>query len=169
MLRAHEPNRSVTTHRGQVVRAAIESSNQPIRFYGKVVDQDGAGLPGVVVGLNVRQAAETVPGISTSNTETFAVVTDGSGGFALSDTRGSLLSVKSLTKEGYVSHPDVKKHYWYQEREEKKFRPDPNSPEIFRMWKLQGAEHLTHKTMGMEIPYDGTPIHFDIFQGRQVN
>lgn len=163
-----EGSPSAVRNRIAQVRAAIKSSNQPIRFYGKVVDQDGADLPGVIVGLSVRQAAETVPGVSTSNTENLTVVTDGSGRFSLSDTRGSLLSVKSLTKEGYASHPDARRYYWYQEREEKKFRPDPSSPEIFRMWKLQGVEPLIHKAMGIEIPYDGTPIQFDIFHGRQV-
>jgi hypothetical protein len=150
------------------VRGAMNDANQPISFYGTVIDQDGAPLPGVKVTLGVRRTSELLPGITTDNSDRFALTTDQAGRFQLINEKGALLSVKSLEKAGYEASRQSMRYYWYYENEDKKFRPDANSPETFLMWKLAGAETLLRKSIGVGIPYDGSTVIFDIQSGREV-
>lgn len=150
------------------IRGAMNDANQPISFYGTVIDQDGAPLPGVKVTLGVRRTSELLPGITTDNSDRFTLTTDQAGRFQLTNEKGALLGVKALEKAGYEASPQSMRYYWYYENEDKKFRPDANSPETFRMWKLAGAEPLLRKGIGTGIPYDGKTIIFDLKTEREV-
>ena len=150
------------------VRGAMNDANQPISFYGTVIDQDGAPLPGVKVTLGVRRTSELLPGITTDNSDRFTLTTDQAGRFQLTNKKGALLGVKALEKAGYETSPQSMRYYWYYENEDKKFRPNADSPETFRMWKLAGAEPLLRKGIGTGIPYDGTSVIFNLQTERKV-
>jgi len=150
------------------VRIAMDAANQPIRFYGKVIDQDGAPLSGVKVTLSVRRTSEVLPGLTNDSSDRFEIMTDEGGRFQLTDAKGALLGVKALEKAGYEASPQSMRYFWYYENENKKYRPDANTPEVFRMWKLAGAEKLARKSIGTRIPYDGRAVNFDLQTGREV-
>jgi hypothetical protein len=150
------------------VRAAMEDANQPIRFYGKVIDQDGAPLPGVKVALGVRRTSEVLPGLTNDGSDRFEIVTDEGGRFQLTDAKGALLGVKALEKVGYEASSQSMRYFWYYENENKKYRPDANTPEVFRMWKLVGAERLITADKFYGVVPDGRGYAVDVLTAKKV-
>lgn len=146
------------------------SSNQPIRFYGKVVDQHDEPIPGVKVTLGVRNFKEPMPGMMGDGFDYPVVTTGADGRFALTDAKGSLLTIKSLEKPGYeASIKTVNKSYWYWRDPSMVFRPNADAPEVFRMWKKQGAEALVRKGISVALRPDGTPSTVDLLTGRAAS
>jgi hypothetical protein len=47
------------------------------------------------------------------------------------------------------------------------YKADPANPVVLTMWKIQGAEPMTHVDFDSWVPYDGTPISFDLFTGKK--
>ena len=151
------------------VREVIHHANQPVSFFGQVIDQDNAPLPGVKVRLSLKRTEETLPGLSRDVLDYVDEVTSAQGGFSLTGRNGSLLTVQSLEKPGYEAPYVGNRAYWYEEIVAgQKFTPNEAKPEIFRMWKLVGAERLINKGIGTSIPYDGTAVNFDLQAGREV-
>lgn len=150
------------------VRGAMNDANQSISFYGKVIDQDGAPLPDVKVTLGVRRTSEILPGVTTDNSDRFILSTDQNGLFRLTNEKGALLGVKALEKAGYETSPKSMRYFWYYENEDKKYSPNADSPEVFRMWRLAGAETLLRKGIGTRIHYDGRTVIFDLQAEREV-
>lgn len=147
-----------------------QSSNQPIRFYGKVIDQHGEPISDVKVTLGLRTFKEPAPGVMGDGFDYPIAITGADGRFELSDAKGSVLTIKSLEKLGYeASIKTVNKSYRYWAHpSEGAYRPNADAPEIFRMWKKQGAETLAVHSKMTRIPYNGTPVTFDLLTGRQV-
>ncbi len=153
------------------VRDAAEKANQPIEFYGKVVDQDSNPIPGVKVKLSVRWTELLpLPGTSKDVFNRFDLLTDDQGAFTLTNTKGSLLGIDALEKDGYESAPSAtRQSYWYWAiTSERKYTPDSHRPEIFRMWKKRGAEHLTERSKSVKMAADGAPVSFDLHTGGKV-
>lgn len=151
----------------EFLRDLARKSNRPIRFYGKVIDQDENPIPGVTVTLGIRTAKEPIPGLVSDLFDYPVVTTDAQGRFSLTDAKGALLTVKSLEKPGYEASPKtINKSYWYWRDPSEVFKPDPDAPEVFRMWKKEGAEKLVLQGVGRAIPYDGTPTTFDLLSGQ---
>lgn len=146
----------------------MSSANRPISFFGKVIDQDDNPIPGVKVTLQIRYMKAVGPvGIGDTFSES-ALTTGADGQFSLTGAKGSLLGLKALQKDGYEPSPKAfNGTYWYW-RDKDPYRPDPNHPEIFRMWKKAGAEKLVDYEKMTRIPYDGTPVTFDLLTGDKV-
>lgn len=153
---------NATRQRGQ-------SSNLPIRFYGKVIDQHGEPIPEVRVTLGLRTFKEPVPGVMGDADVSLVRTTNAEGRFEITDAKGSVLEMRSLEKPGYeASTAGIYRgsyRYWAHPSEGP-FRPNAEAPEIFRMWKQQGAETLLIKSIGRAIPYDGTPTSYDLMTGQ---
>ncbi|RRJ96216.1 carboxypeptidase regulatory-like domain-containing protein [Opitutaceae bacterium TAV4] len=145
----------------------MTSANQPISFFGKVIDQDGNPIPDVKVTFQIRYMKE-VGSIGIGDTFDYPSVTTGSDGcFAITGAKGSVLAVKSLEKSGYEpSEHATRGTYWYW-RDQDPYRPDADAPQIFRMWKQAGAEYLIRKSFVFHLKYDGTPTSFDLMTGKQ--
>jgi len=152
------------------VRDVAQKANQPVEFYGKVVDQDDNPIPGVKVKLSVRWTHELLPGTARDEFNRFDLTTDAQGLFTLTDTKGSLLSVAALEKDGYDPAPSAtRQSYWYWASGlPQKYVPDSRQPEIFRMWKKRGAEHLTERSKSVKVSADGVPVSFDLRTGERV-
>lgn len=74
----------------------MSSANQPISFFGKVIDQDDNPISGVKVTFQIRYMKEVRP-VGIGDTFDYPLVTTGADGrFALTDAKGSVLAVKSL-------------------------------------------------------------------------
>jgi hypothetical protein len=152
----------------EFLRDLAQKSNRPIRFYGKVIDQDENPIPGVKVTLGIRTAKEPVAGLVGDVFDYPVVTTDAQGRFSITDAKGALLTVKSLEKPGYeASIKTINKTYWYWRDPSQVFTPDPEAPEVFRMWKKEGAEKLVLQDRMTRIPYNGSAVTFDLLSGRQ--
>ena len=145
------------------------SSNQPIRFFGKVIDQHGEPIPEVKVIMGLRTFKEPLPGVMGDAYEYLERTTASDGRFEITDANGSVLEMRSLEKAGYeASTARIYRgtyRYWAHPSEGP-YQPNSDAPEIFRMWKKQGAELLVVKSIGRAIPYDGTPTSYDLMTGQ---
>ncbi|MEN9840907.1 MAG: hypothetical protein RL376_707 [Verrucomicrobiota bacterium] len=157
--------------RGRIleVREIVQQANQPISFYGQVIDQDNAPLPGVKVRFSVKYTQSLIPGTARDVFDYVDQITDAQGLFSLTGKKGALLSVETMQKEGYEAGNVSGRPYWYAPPiSSMRFTPNEKQPEIFRMWKLAGAEPLLYKGIGTGIPYDGSTVIFDLQTGREV-
>ena len=151
------------------LREIMDQANQPIQFWGKVVDQCNTPLSGVEVQLSIRHTRERVPGATEDVFEYLDIFTDGEGLFRVADRKGALVGVESLTKNGYEAPYVGNRVYWYAAAvKAMKFSPDENNPEVFRMWRRSGAERLIQKGISTRIPYDGRSVLFDLQYGTEV-
>lgn len=151
------------------LREVMNSANRPISFFGKVIDQDDNPIPDVKVTFEIRYTKEVGP-VGIGDTFDYPSVTTGSDGrFALTGAKGAVLAVKSLEKPGYEpSEQATRGVYWYW-RDKDPYRPDPDNPKLFHMWKKAGAEKLIRKGIGHAIRYDGTPTTFDLLTGNTAS
>lgn len=151
----------------EFLRGIGRLSNRPIEFYGLVLDQDGNPLPDVEVKLSIRATKEPVPGAVGDGFDYPIVRTDDRGRFEIVNTKGALLSVQELRKPGYeASKGGINRAYWYWRSPGMTFTPDRESPEVFRMWRMAGAERLVRKGISGNIRFDGAPVFIDLSSGR---
>ena len=151
------------------VREIAQQANQPVSFWAQVIDQDNAPLPGVRVKLSLKHTRELLPGATQDVFDYIELTTDAQGMFSLTDRRGSLLGVEEMKKAGYKAGNVSGRPFWYAPPMlNMLYTPDKQKPEIFRMWKIAGAERLLNKGIGTRIPYDGRTVIFDLQTEREV-
>jgi len=147
---------------------ALDNLNISISFWGKVIDQDDKPLAGVTIkGYVMHDTAASPYGYSLNH---FDTVTSEEGGFEITDTSGSGLTIESITKEGYELSKNVKTHFGYRGYAEK-FIPDESNPVIFKMWKRKTADVMvTCGTKGsIKIPSNGTFFNLDLVPMKQAD
>ncbi|MEI7911090.1 MAG: carboxypeptidase-like regulatory domain-containing protein [Verrucomicrobiota bacterium] len=125
-----------------------------VRFWGKVVDQDGKPLEGV----NITVSVTTLRMIKTENGyreyEVLNATSAADGSFIFDGSDGMFLDIDALGKEGYVLPSayqfgmscEIGAKYRYQYVSigglEKVFTPNRSQPEIFHLWKIIKPEPL---------------------------
>jgi len=91
--------------------------------------------------------------------------TDADGNFVL-NTNGGFVQLTTIEKDGYKLLPrQVKEGFMYFPAQ---FHPDSNNPVVFKMWKKRGAESLLGSAWHGKVACDGTPIAFDLLNGKQT-
>ncbi len=152
-----------------LVRDVIAQANQPVSFYGRVVDQSGQPIVGTAVTVSVRSTAEPLPGDSEDIVTPYNLTTDSNGQFQVTNIKGSLLTVEALAKDGYEAPDPIPGEYWYSaSMGNSLFTPNADKPEVFTMWKLAGAQTLIVKSISAQANYDGTPVYVNLVNGRIV-
>jgi len=149
------------------IRAGLGYINQPIEFYGLVIDQDERPLSGVKIVLSAMHAIEALPGVRGSHSEEIVRVTDSTGRFSLTGASGNDVSVKSIELPGYELSPKTKRGFSYYGTQDI-HKPEAQAPVVFHMWKLVGAERLitTDKFYGV-VP-DGRSYAIDVLKAKKV-
>lgn len=137
-------------------RVAAENST-PIDVYGKVIDQSGQP----VIDAKVKGGTLLIEGYDRSGGEAFSTVTDTQGRFSFTGLHGARFGL-GIEKPGYVYDPKRYLGWWDG------YRPDPDNPVIFRMWKLQGAEPMKAYSISTSIPCDGTPTGYNLLTGQKM-
>jgi hypothetical protein len=125
-------------------------NSKPINVYGKIVDQYGQP----VVGAVVNGGTMLYVSVDRSSSENFPpVTTDSQGQFSFVGFRGSRFGF-TADKPGYEFNYS---RYvgWYDS-----YKPDPNNPTVFTMWKLKGAEPMVHARAEGRVPYDSQASEF---------
>jgi hypothetical protein len=126
-----------------IMRERMRTSNVPINFFGKVVDQDGEPVAGVEVYASIRLVKEPLPGMIGDGFDTLTTVTGPDGTFSFLNKVGELLSIEKMEKRGYVGSMKIRtSNFWYYESPSKRFQPDSSTPVMFKLWKLKGGEAL---------------------------
>ncbi|HWA08545.1 MAG TPA: carboxypeptidase-like regulatory domain-containing protein [Opitutaceae bacterium] len=147
------------------LQAAMVDANRPIQFFGRVIDQHSQPIPGVKVTLLIRRTKALGPLAIGDTFDYPSLTTDADGRFALLNANGALLEMKSLEKPGYEpSEKALRASYWYWREPKVAFHPNPEHPEIFRMWEKAGAEWLEDKSQRGYFRYDGTPVVIDLHE-----
>jgi hypothetical protein len=141
-------------------------NQQPIQFYGKVLDQDGAPVAGAKVTGGVMVQTKWMNGEITN----YYTTTGGNGLFAFEGLAGRDISIW-LEKAGYDfrngDHTLFK--YSHLTNETERHTPDVNAPVVFTMWKQKGPEALVHtKLSRASVPVDGSPVAFDLLTGEKT-
>jgi hypothetical protein len=144
-------------NKGQAIQETLINENKkPLDIYGKIVDQYGAPVSGAKVrgsiGLNVSFVK--------SGGEYHYTETDSDGRFQFLGIHGVGIGIWPQ-KEGYfynLKQPSQRPD---------DYKPDPNNPIVFKMWKLNGAEPVVSSSIDAKIPYDGSTVVFDIATGKE--
>jgi hypothetical protein len=120
--------------------------------YGKVVDQNGQP----VVGAKVQGYVD----LGFGDSEKHDTETDAKGQFHFLGLHGKGLGI-GLQKKGYEYGYKIP----YQRPGD--YLPDLNNPVVITMWKLRGAEPMTHSKLHAYIPCDGSVTKFDLLTGKK--
>jgi hypothetical protein len=128
-------------------------------FYGKVVDQNGQ--PVVQANVIGYLRFDEGFGINDEKVEVFKTQTDAGGLFQFTGLHGARFGQK-VSKDGYEMRDEA-----YVKQAGPK--TSPNDRATFMMWKLRGAESMTHNEFESRIPYDGTPAEFDLTTGMETD
>jgi len=141
------------------IRQAIESRNQPINVYAKVVDQDDQPLSGAKVKGTVRQTKVIVPAPWGAADHLIPVEkdTDSAGRFEVHDANGVSFAVESVQKDGYEAEPFTKTYAASVGSLER--------PLIFKMWKTNIHEKLITGDKKFEIVPDGRAYFINLSDG----
>lgn len=137
---------------------AARAGNASIALYGRVVDQSGAGVPGVTVDARISVEDSAFK----QHSENLQVSTDSSGAFAIVEHRGSHLQLEVLKKPGYVL-ADGRMMYNF-DSSRKVYVADPAHPEVFHMWKMGVAENLIEYSANRLIIPDGRIYTIDLIK-----
>lgn len=147
----------------QMLNILSNYNDTAIVYYGKLEDQFGSPVANAIVGFSVR----VINGIQPT-TERGQVGADAGGLFSISGYRGQDLSINPQ-KAGYALASTNKwANYSRLSPEEERVHPDPNSPVVIKMWKLQGAVPLVGLDHKYKLPYTDAPICFDLLAGKVV-
>lgn len=151
------------------LREIAVMANKPIKFYGRVVDQNDAPIPGVKITLQIRAMKEAGLGVIADLFEDTVVLSDASGRFSLVDSKGSVLTVKALEKTGYEpSKKSTNRSFRYWDNENVRYKPDAAEPEIFRMWKKGTQEPLLRGNKFYGIVPDGRMYTIDLLRHLKI-
>ncbi len=151
--------------------AGAAGFDSKVRFWGKVLDQDGHPIEGA----SIRASVTTLRLVKTENGyrefELLDAQSKADGTFMFDGASGFSLTIEKLTKPGYVLPSpyqeamrfpeDLKYRYTYNPMGglEKVFHPDPASPVVFRLWKLRNPEPLLLR--GTWLGYQGPEYQLD--------
>jgi hypothetical protein len=159
--------------RNKAIAEAIEKTNVPINFWGKVVDQDRQPIAGVSVRYSYSTEHGNVLGVAWGQQKIHKneVTTDATGIFTVSGFKGHTLTIESLIKEGYIyTSRGTQVYNYYGDNASGKFTPEAANPVVFVMMHKSIAEPLVSyggsfgKTT--RLPGNGTPVRWSIWKGQ---
>jgi hypothetical protein len=140
-------------------------NDQPIVFYGKLIDQYNNPVSDATVTGSVLISTRFMDQRKEDHTTT----TDSNGLFQFEGLHGMSIGIW-FKKEGYEFTSNNTSFTYsavYQDKE--RHHPDANAPVVFKIWKLQGPQQLVKIGANAYLPCDGSPFSFDLITHRRVN
>lgn len=143
----------------EVFKQMVEDKNSPIEFYGRVINQDGNGLPGMLVKATIRQwyvrslaafdfGAHFIPIERKTKTD---------GSFEIRGERGDGFGVVIEPQNGYEQEPS--------QRSFGAVSGSFQNPVIFKMWSTNIHEQLITGEKKFPIVPDGRIYILNLAQG----
>jgi len=163
-----------TEQRREVVNSWEQAREKEVEFWGKVIDQHDGPVADVAVTATITTHQIPPPGFKARPQTIYSATTDGNGLFSIKGRPGRGFTIETMAIEGYVLAPKLQKRtnnldwYNYDRLDPRGFKPDANAPVVFRLWKLGSPEALVMREADTRIPYDGTPVNFDLVSGRKT-
>lgn len=133
----------------------------PIRFYGKVLDENGHPVAGAT-------ASFIWTDMSPQGSSTAEAVSDGAGHFSLEGVQGKRLQVR-VSKEGYYTDPTNTFSFEYAAFfEQNYYEPNPENPILFRLRKMGDVptDLLVRESL-IGITPNGTALPIDLRAARK--
>ena len=88
--------------RAERTRALLNAGNVPITFWGKVIEEDGAGIPDVIIKYRIQRAGRLeANGTIAEDGFQASIASNAVDEFSITNASGTTLSMVDLTKEGY--------------------------------------------------------------------
>jgi|GEM_PF-3319908 len=137
-------------------------NEQPILFYGRVVDEKTNAVGGATVHANVAMRT-----LNSSGEKKFTVTSGENGYFTISGVSGENLAV-GVTKEPDYYFAPVQLFRYSQFYGATRHQPDPNSPVVFVLHKIKGPESLLYWDRAFGAPNTGEPVRIDFTTGEKV-
>lgn len=140
-LRPEEVSRGAWAHAISELRARGKMNGE-VKFFGKIVDENGDPLSDVRVEAELLTYETSIPKLLSSSEslprKTFELVSDAEGKISVVEPLGSRLKLRNFRKEGYKL---FERTYFVFPFGNDKSKPphvgDPDSPEIFTMKKVE--------------------------------
>jgi len=142
---------SIKTGKILAVQEAITKKMEA--YYGKIVDQYGHPVPNAIIEARLYYYP-VVPNSNLSwSKKELSTVTDANGIFVFEDIEGVKLSIKSISKDGYIFDENIVRHVlsFDQMTDEKiKSYSDKSNIKVYKAWKREMTtgrklEKIRHK------------------------
>lgn len=149
-----------------MAQKAIEMNNKPIDFYGKVIDQNSNGIPGVTIKAGIRHWTEMDPSVVAFGLGSKEIhiqqLTDQEGRFEISGVSGDAFGISVSPKEGYVLSPKAPRGF------QGGTTGSYEDPIIFKMWQLGERQQLVSGSKFWGLVPDGRAYTIDFLQGTKT-
>jgi hypothetical protein len=133
----------------------------PIRFYGKVVDENSQPVPDAQISFQWND-------LSSGGTSQTMANSNAQGLFALTNAQGKGLTVR-VSKDGYyASSQDPINYEFANPYEEIFYTPNPAVPVIFHLRRKAGTNQIITKSISPSIPFgERGSTRVDLLSGRE--
>ncbi len=148
--------------RARGIAGALKSAQGPIEFYGRVVDDDGKGIPAADVQITMGYFSLAAVDDMFIARKEWKAKTDADGNFAVLGAKGYGLHVV-VFKDGYIAYPD--NPATFNADEERGLKIASTNPAIFRLRKRGRAEPLLRQRLVVRFPTNGAPEFADLLAG----
>ena len=156
--RVEEPVR--ITQRIAKLEHLAQEANQPIRFFGKLLDQDNNPTPDIKILATVHRWLLTPESAMARTSVSNICFTDRIGNFEISDVTGESLTLQ-IVAPGFEPDPSAILGYGFGPGVSIVHSPSPDKPVIFRMWKKGSGVDLICHEQKIKLSANGTPKYFD--------
>jgi hypothetical protein len=148
------------------IRSTVEAANVPISFYARFVDQNESPVSEVRAVLSTRRWLQPATGQGKAAFEKAELLSDKDGLIVFEGGSGDSLAIETIQREGYVVSTRAPRGFGFSGPEF--YNADRSQPVIIRLWKLGDSANLVTQDRDIRIPYDGTPVVFDLLTGQKV-
>ena len=158
------------------IRHMMLATNKKIEFHARAVDQDGAGINGVVFdlmlsGVDEEKVLREFPNIKMGSeifSETIHLTTDSNGWVHLTGRRGRMVVVEGLKPgNGYLWQQNGYPSFDYDGGQALKPHEDPTKGYTFHLWKKGQTERLVKVACSVKVePYGTNWYAMNLFDGQ---
>lgn len=152
----------------------VEANNGAVEFYGRVVDQDGNGIAGVIFTVKISYYVEDIKeqmayGGGKIGSKILVFKSDYSGSVVIKGHSGQFLVFDSIDCAGYRP-TEIRRHpYFFSPlRRPEVHSAKSDSPVVFSLWKYRGHETITMKQFRRQVIPNGLAYAIDIRAGKVV-
>jgi len=147
------------------LREAARSMRQPLRFWGRVADQDGGPMEGVKVFYRAQLVDLPWIGAMGTHEEYGSTLSGADGAFFFDAGRGMRVELTYLIKSGYQLAQDTNRFFEYPSTKPGASQ-DPAKPARFVLVHESAVEPQHSFNVSFHVPCDGTPCTVDLKRGK---
>jgi hypothetical protein len=152
--------------RAERTRALLNAGNVAITFWGKVIDEDGAGIPGVIIKYRIQRAGRLeADGTIAEDGILASISSNADGSFSITNASGTTLSMVDLTKEGYEELSSNQNKVFGYYGTPVLHMPKQQSPQVFMMRSNKKQNDVSSVSQQLRLPWDGKAIRIDLDSG----